>query len=84
MDIRLERHMSANNLHSDNQFGYKKDHSTESLLMKIVNYLLLSCDENMPCVVLFLDLSAAFDTVDHNKLLEVLYYDIGIRGTAYD
>ena len=52
VDIRLERHMSANNLHSDNQFGYKKGHSTESLL---VNDLLLSCDEKMLSVVLFLE-----------------------------
>ena len=37
----------------------------------------------MATVVLLLDLSAAFDTVDHNKLLDMLYYEIGIRGTAY-
>ena len=75
--------MTLNNLHNNHQFGYKKHHSTESLLLKIVNNLLLSCDENMPTVVLLLDLSAAFDTVDHEKLLEILYLDIGIRGKAY-
>ena len=37
----------------------------------------------MPSVVLLLDLSAAFDTVDHEKLLKILYTDIGIRGKAY-
>ena len=84
VDIRLQQHISRNNLHSDNQFGYKKYHSTESLLLKIVDNLLLSCDVNMPSVVLLLDLSAAFDTVDHGKLLEVLYNDIGIRGTVYN
>ena len=83
VDSRLERHMTLNNLHNNHQFGYKKHHSTESLLLKIVNNLLLSCDENMPTVVLLLDLSAAFDTVDHEKLLEILYIDIGIRGKAY-
>ena len=83
VDIRFEKHMTNNNLHSKN-FGYKKDHSTEMLLLKIVNDLLLSCDDNTPTVVLFLDLSAAFDTVDHEKLLHILYNDIGIRGTAYN
>ena len=84
VDNRLQKHMSLNNLHSDNQFGYKKDHSTEALLLKTVNNLLLSCDDNMPSVVLLLDLSAAFDTVDHAKLLEILYNDICITGTAYN
>ena len=84
VDIRLEQHMTIHNLHCDNQFGYKKHHSTELLLLKIVNNLLLACDDNMPTVVLLLDLSAAFDTVDHSKLLNMLYYEIGIRGTAYN
>lgn len=84
VDRRLENHMTLNNLHSSHQFGYKKYHSTETLLLKIVNNLLLSCDDNMPSVVLLLDLSAAFDTVDHEKLLEIMYNEIGIRGKAYD
>ena len=84
VDIRIGKHMSNNNLHSEKQFGYKKDHSTESLLLKITNDLLLSCDDNMPSVVLLLDLSAAFDTVDHNKLLDILCQDIGIKGSALE
>ena len=65
VDVRLRKHMTTNNLHSDKQFGYKKDHSTETLLLKIVNNLLLSCDDNVPSIILLLDLSAAFDTIDH-------------------
>ena len=41
---RLDEHMDYNNLHCRNQYGYKKGHSTETLLVKIVNDLLLSCD----------------------------------------
>ena len=64
VDIRLDNHMTVNKLQDNHQFGYKKYHSTETLLLKIVNNLLLSCDDNMPSVVLLLDLSVAFDTIN--------------------
>ena len=82
VNARLEDHMARNNLHETKQFGYKKNHSTEYLLLKIIDNLLLNCDNGMPSVVLFLDLSAAFDTVDHQKLLHILNHDIGVTGTV--
>ena len=80
--VKLEKHMNSNNLNSDFQYGYKKGHSTETLLVKVVNDLMLSCDKNIPTLVMLLDLSAAFDTVDQEKLLKILQYEIGIGGTA--
>ena len=53
VDIILEEHMTLNNLHCHHQFGYKKYHSTELLLLKIIDNLLLACDDNMPTVVLY-------------------------------
>ena len=74
--------MIDNNLHSDFQHGYKKGHSTETVLLKIVNDLLLACDKLFPTIVMLLDLSAAFDTVDQVKLLSILQCEIGIDGVA--
>ena len=82
VDSRLDTHMDENNLHCKNQYGYKRNHSTETLLLKIVNDLLLACDNSIPTLIMFLDLSAAFDTVDHAKLLSVLKNVFGVRGTA--
>ena len=79
---RLEEHMMKNRLSSVKNYGYKKSHSTELLLLKVVDDLFSSFDKNIPTVVILLDLSAAFDTVDHKKLLEILEKEIGIRGTA--
>ena len=80
---RLNKHMVDNNLECDEQYGYKKGHSTELLLMNIVDKVLRGFDDNYASVLLLLDLSAAFDTVDHDLLLLILSRDIGIRGVAY-
>ena len=74
--------MAQNNLQIPFQSAYKKHHSTETLLIRIVNDLLITIDENKATVVMILDLSAAFDTVDHNKLLNILKYEMGLEGEA--
>ena len=80
---RLDKHMKDNNLDSKHQFGYKKGHSTEMLLVNVVDSLLTAFDNKYATVLLLLDLSAAFDTVDQNKLLCILRYEIGVNGTVY-
>ena len=79
---RLDEHMTEQDLGSDFEHGYKEGHSTETLLLKAVNDLLMSCDAGLPSVLMLLDLSAAFDTVDQNKLLQILKDEIGVEGTA--
>ena len=79
---RLNVHLDRNNLNIPNQYGYKKGHCTESLLLKITNDLLIASDKNTATVLLLLDLSAAFDTVDIDKLLSILCNEIGIEGNA--
>ena len=84
VDVRLQKHLESNNLMIDNQYGYKKSHSTEYLLLKVINGLFESCDRNIPSIVLLLDLSAAFDTVDHTKLLTILRQEIGVDSVALE
>ena len=79
---RLEEHIVDNNLHDPSQSAYKKCHCTETALLKINNDILASLD-NKHCIILAsLDLSAAFDTVDHTILLHRLQNDFGIEGKA--
>lgn len=78
----LNEHMSRNNLQCNEQSAYKQNHSTETLLIRIWNDLLVASDENSATILMMLDLSAAFDTVDHGLLLKILKYEIGLRGRA--
>ena len=80
---RLNTHMDNNNLNVPFQSGYKKCHSTETLLIRVVNDLLIASSESKATIVMMLDLSAAFDTVDHGKLLTILKNELGIIGTAW-
>ena len=81
--VRLNTHLDNYDLHSKHAFGYKKGHSAELLLVDVVDSVLTAFDKKQATVLLLLDLSAAFDTVDQNKLLDILRHDIGLDGIVY-
>lgn len=79
---RLLDHMLINDLHELLQSSYKPLHSTETALLRIQSDILTALD-NRKCVLLvMLDLSAAFDTIDHPTLLSRLKSVIGLSGNA--
>ena len=78
----LTEHMTHNNLHTPQQFGYKKNFSTETLLLQIVDDVLVGFEEHSATILIMLDMSAAFDTVDIQKLLDILENSIGLKGTV--
>ena len=80
--IRLDSHMQVNNLYNKRAFGYKQHHSTETMMLGVANDVLSGFDEEKCTVMVFLDLSAAFDTIDISKLIEILEEEIGLEGTA--
>ena len=69
---RLYGNLTKNNLLFDKQFGFRKGHSTEYALIEFVNRIYDSFNKNKSTLGVFIDLSKAFDTVNHNILLEKL------------
>ena len=60
--------------------AYRTQHSTETALLKVMNDVLLKMNSQHVTLLVMLDLSAAFDTVNHKILLERLQHEIGISG----
>ena len=81
---RLDDHMLDNNLYSSVQSAYRERHSTETALLKVQSDILTALDSGSGAVLLMLDLSAAFDTIDHDILLSRLNSLYGISGDALD
>jgi len=79
---RLQAYMHDNALNPVHQSAYRKHHSTETALLKISNDILCDIDNNRCSLVVMLDQSAAFDTVNLDILLERLEHSYGITGTA--
>ena len=75
-------HMTNHSLYPLLQSVYCLGHSTETALLKVHNDLLMNMDAQRVTLLVLLDLSAAFDTVDHEGLLKRLRSSFGIRGSA--
>eukprot|EP00057_Strongylocentrotus_purpuratus_P002063 XP_003723768.1 PREDICTED: RNA-directed DNA polymerase from mobile element jockey-like [Strongylocentrotus purpuratus] len=76
----LSDHMDEHDLNVENQSAYRRWHSTETALLKVQNDILGALDNRLVTFVVFLDLSAAFDCVDHTILLQRMDKLFGISG----
>ena len=82
--FQINEHISKFSLLELNQSAYRKLHNTETALLKIFNDLLISADNKQVSILVLLDLSAAFDTLDHSVLLDRLNISFGLSGTVLD
>ncbi|MCH1596002.1 MAG: reverse transcriptase family protein [Flavobacteriaceae bacterium] len=82
-DKQFSAHFSNNNLLPTVQSAYRPLHSVETALTKVHNDIMCAVDESKAVILVLLDLSAAFDTIDHGLLLQRLN-EMGVRGNALE
>jgi len=78
----ITRHLNNANLLPPAQSAYRRNHSTETVLMKVVSDILNAADVRKVTLLGLLDLSAAFDIVDHIILLRRLEESFGLGGSV--
>lgn len=78
----VKLHLDKNKLGNSFQSAYKNGHSTETALLCVKNDIDLALSEGKPVALVLLDLSAAFDTIDHNGLLNCLKNWFGFNYTV--
>lgn len=79
----LKEFLNINDILSPFQSGFRKQHSAISAALKMINDIAGALDNRKICAVLFIDLSKAFDTVDHGILVNSLV-SIGLSKRSVD
>ena len=80
----ITAHLSENSLTPKLQSAYRQYHSTETALLKVQNDILCHIESGNCVALILLDLSAAFDTIDHSVLLSRLEHRFGIESGALE
>jgi len=81
---RITEHVEAQSLLPSRQSAYRAHHSTETAIIAVRDEIISAIDSGKVCALVLLDLSSAFDTVDHGILLHILSSRFGIHSQALD
>ncbi len=76
--------LNTQRLYPKGQSAYRKCHSTETALVRVTNDIMMNMNRQHVTLLVMLDLSSAFNTVDHDILLRRLNHEFGIKGRVLE
>ena len=79
----LYDYFDENKLFNEHQYGFRRQHSTEHAILELVDRILTKMDKGNSPIAIFLDLSAALNSLDYNILLQILKF-YGIKNSSLD
>ena len=75
--------IQTHNILANTQFGFRKGHNTSHSVNHLNEQVIKALEKKKVCAILFIDLKAAFDTIDHDILAKKLEH-YGIRDNILD
>ena len=81
--VQTNNHVELSDAHIPNQSGYKPRYSCESLLLRVSYDIFTNFENSKFTIAVLLHLTAAFDTVDHGRLLDVLWSQLGFKDNVF-
>lgn len=75
-------HMTDNSVYPEMQSSYRRGHSTKTALLRVANDIIIKMNSQEVTLLVMLDLSAAFNTVNHDILIKRLHGELGIADLA--
>ena len=78
--VRIRQHLTSSPSFNSAQSAYRRHHSTETALLRTMDAVCRAADRGEVTLIVALDISAAFDTIDHTIHLILLHYSFGVDG----
>ena len=83
LSLQIHEYFQSKHLYYEHQYGFIKNRSTEHAALELIDRVITEIDKGEIPFNIYIDLSKAFDTLDHAILMDKLYY-YGVQGTSLD